>query len=240
MGYKKEDDFLIRIYDGRDKFYQWDINQKVVVEDEIAKEVHFTNTVTKEALVCEVYIEDGKKVANVPNILLQTDWDIKAYAACDLCVRAAATFTVAARAKPADYVYTETETLNYNSLLERINELESNIGQNIEEYLKENPVAVDLSNYYTKSETETKIQEAQPDLSGYALKAEIPDVSNFATKDEIPEPQDLSGYALKSEIPDVSGFALKSEIPDVSEYQTADDVAAAINEALGVIENGSY
>lgn len=44
------------------------------------------------------------------------------------------------------------------------------------------------------------------------------------------------------EIPevDLTNYALKSDIPDVSAYQTAEQVSTAINEALGVIENGSY
>ena len=35
-------------------------------------------------------------------------------------------------------------------------------------------------------------------------------------------------------------YALKTDIPDVSGFQTAEQVQAAINEALGVIENGTY
>jgi hypothetical protein len=44
------------------------------------------------------------------------------------------------------------------------------------------------------------------------------------------------------EIPevDLTNYALKSDIPDVSAYQTAEQVSTAINEALGVIENGTY
>lgn len=53
-------------------------------------------------------------------------------------------------------------------------------------------------------------------------------IEPYAKKTDIPEQPDLSGYALKTDIPDVSG------------YQTAEQVQAAINEALGVIENGTY
>ena len=37
-----------------------------------------------------------------------------------------------------------------------------------------------------------------------------------------------------------SEYATKDEIPDVSAFQTAEQVSSLINEALGVIENGSY
>lgn len=39
---------------------------------------------------------------------------------------------------------------------------------------------------------------------------------------------------------DLSEYAKKEEIPDVSSFQTAEQVSSLINEALGVIENGSY
>lgn len=38
----------------------------------------------------------------------------------------------------------------------------------------------------------------------------------------------------------LKNYALKSEIPDVSEFQTAEEVTALINTAIGGIENGSY
>lgn len=208
---------LIYIQNGRDKFFQWDLNQRLVVVNEDVKELHFTNALTAEALITEVYELEGLKVADVPNILLQTDWDISVYGGCGECVREMARFKVEPRAKPSDYVYTETDVKNYDALEKRVAALEE-LG----------PGSVDLDDYYTKQETDTKIQEAQPDLSGYALKSEIPetpdlseyalktdipDTSNFATKDEIPEEPDLSGYALKSEIPDTSNFITADDIP---------------------------
>lgn len=108
------------IKDDRKKFFQWDINQKIVVENEEAIEVHFTNTATTEALICEIYVEDGLRVANVPNILLQDYWNITAFAVCDICTREVAVFEVEKRAKPTDYVYTETEVKTWDRLEEEI------------------------------------------------------------------------------------------------------------------------
>lgn len=39
---------------------------------------------------------------------------------------------------------------------------------------------------------------------------------------------------------DLTGYAKLEDIPDVSIYQTESQVQALINEALGVVENGSY
>lgn len=68
------------------------------------------------------------------------------------------------------------------------------------------------------------------DASGYIVSvAQVEEMlKDYALKSDIPEVTDLSNYALKTDIPDVSGF------------QTAEQVQAAINEALGVIENGTY
>ena len=71
---------------------------------------------------------------------------------------------------------------------------------------------VDLTNYYTKDETDAAINVAieaipEPDLSGYALKTDIPS---------------LDGYAKTSDIPDVSGFI--TEIP--AEYVTDTELEA--------------
>lgn len=88
---------------------------------------------------------------------------------------------------------------------------------------------LDLSNYYTKDETDSLIDTAVQniDLSSYATKVEL---ENYDTSEQvdakinaikIPE-VDLSGYAKKSDIPDVSRFI--TEIP--SEYVTESELAA--------------
>ncbi len=92
---------------------------------------------------------------------------------------------------------------------------------------------VDLSNYYTKTETDSAIESAvaaipKTDLTNYYNKAEVDGL--------IP---DTSGFALKTDIPDTSGFTTMAAVEEKG-YQTEDDVNALINSALGVIENGAY
>lgn len=110
---------MFKIFDGRDSFYQWDLNQKLIIEDETIDEVHFSNRTDTVALVCEVYDEDGLRVVNVPNILLQNIWDIRAYGYCRKCyTKQYERFKVIARSKPAGYVYTETELLTVKDFVE--------------------------------------------------------------------------------------------------------------------------
>ena len=106
--------------------------------------------------------------------------------------------------------------------------------------------SVDLSNYYTKPETDAKIQEVvdaipEVDLSGYATvdyvdnavsNIDLPDVSNLASVEYVEtRVSEETGntmewlennYAKKSDIPDVSGFI--TEVP--TEYITETELEA--------------
>lgn len=115
---------MFKIYDGRSHFYQWDIDRKLIVEDASISEVHFCNQTDNYSLVCKTYIEDGLNLVNVPNILLQNDWRINVYAYDSNYTKFSEQFDVIRRCKPEDYVYTETEILNYNTLSDRITKIE--------------------------------------------------------------------------------------------------------------------
>ena len=149
---------MFKIYDGRSQFYQWDIDRKVVVADASITEVHFCNRTDECSLVCEVYELDGLRVANVPNILLQQDWRINVYGYDTCYTKHNDVFEVVKRSKPADYVYTETEIVNYNTLLERMDSIEENIADAVTEYLEENPVEVDLTGYATEAYVNERIE----------------------------------------------------------------------------------
>ena len=111
---------------------------------------------------------------------------------------------------------------------------------------------LDLSNYYTKDETDSLIDTAVQniDLSSYATKVELENYDTSEQVDakinaiEIPE-IDLSDYAKKSEIPDVSGYALKTEIPtkaeqinyDVSTSANYFEVPGTLQEAINIIDD---
>lgn len=118
--------------EGKRRFlYQWDLNKRVVMDSFLpGTNVEFSKRYdSKEStLIVRAYKEDGHIYANVPNSLLQNEGYIRVIvmpSANDIdhqpvmkdirCVR---------REKPADYVYTETEVLNYQSLEERVDELE--------------------------------------------------------------------------------------------------------------------
>lgn len=149
---------MFKIYDGRSQFYQWDIDRKLIVEDAAITQVHFCNRTDDCSLVCETYMEDGLNIVNVPNVLLQEDWRINVYAYDSNYTKFAETFDVVRRSKPESYVYTETETLNYNTLLDKMTGIEENIAGAVEDYLEENPVEVDLTGYATEEYVNGRIE----------------------------------------------------------------------------------
>lgn len=102
---------MFKIQDGRKEFFQWDLNQRLIVDDASINEVHFCNRTDDCSLVCEVYERDGARLVSVPSILLQSDWAIRAYAYCTDHTMYCETFKVRARTKPADYVYIDVGSI---------------------------------------------------------------------------------------------------------------------------------
>lgn len=265
---------MFRIADGREHFYQWDLDRQVVVNDPSIVEVHFCNRTEDVSLVVEVV--DG--LANVPNILLQSSFDMRVFGYDGKATRHDAVFKVKAKTKPSDYVYTETEIKNYNDLVQRATEAveqaeesatqakdsadsatatatdlyefveghkliltDDNEGNVRFEAAEKGEGAADLTNYYTKEETDSKIEEAindipEPDLSDYALKSDIPNIP-----ENVSAFNNDAGYLTQHQ--SLAAYALKSEVPDVSAFKTESQVNALISAALsniGVAEEGAY
>lgn len=237
---------MFKIQDGRKSFTQWDLNRKIIVEDDSITQVHFTNLLNKNALVSEV----KNHLADVPNVLLQDYGTILIYGYDGNYTKYVEAFRVVRREKPEDYIYTETEVLNYNNLLERMNNIEGSIQQVVTDYLRENPPKVDLDGYATEEYVDNAIAAISAvDLSDYFTKEEAN--AKFATKEEIPSTSGLateefvnskvSGLASESYVddavaaipqPDLSGYALKSEIPSTAGLATEQYV----NEAVSNVE----
>ena len=157
----------MRIYDGRPSFYQWDTNQKITSDQfKVGDEIHLFNIKQPKALVVLAYELDNKVVVNVPNILLQKSYPIIAYRVyVDDDGKATIEehqFEVNQRPKPENYVYTETEVLNYSNLNDRLTTLENNevstelVNRLISEYLSTNPVIETDPTVHDWAKAETK------------------------------------------------------------------------------------
>lgn len=107
--------------DKEGRLTQWDSNRKVIVTGyEGIAEVHFASPGDDHGAYV-VELKDGE--AEIPNILLTMAGTINVYVyPADRTVFATALW-VMAREKPDDYVYTETEVLNWRTLDEKIGDL---------------------------------------------------------------------------------------------------------------------
>lgn len=116
---------IFSIEDGREAFFQWDVNQKLIISSPVCSQVHFCNQSLDEALVVEVKKTDGVTWCDVPNILLQEASRIKCYTysvADGYRTTHECIFEVIPRKKPSSYVYTETEVLTYERLEQKLND----------------------------------------------------------------------------------------------------------------------
>ena len=108
--------------------YQWEVDRQLLMDSaDAVKAVFVSNSGDKDALTVEPKEENGAVVANIPNILLQSGRDIVVHYCRDKDgveeTVFGGVFDVRPRAKPADYIYTETEVLSYRTLENRLNQI---------------------------------------------------------------------------------------------------------------------
>ena len=152
---------MFKIYDGREHFYQWDVDRKLIVADKSIEEVHFCNKTDECSLVCKTYELDELLVVNVPNILLQDNWRINVYAYDGNYTKHCDVFEVVKRSKPADYVYTETEVVTLEKIEEMLESINDNIDASVEKYLDEHEINVDLTGYATEQFVAQEIEKIE-------------------------------------------------------------------------------
>ena len=153
--------------------YQWEVGRKLKViplRGMSIDSVHFSNYGDTTALVVKPKEENGAFIVDIPNILLQDDQNIVVYSVnvseektetIRECV-----FPVRRRAKPSNYIYTETEVFTFKALEERLKKLEEEgasaeqISEAVKRYLEQNP-----------------IKESDPSVPAWAKQPEKPKYS---------------------------------------------------------------
>ena len=109
--------------------YQWDTDRRVIIEPGngvTIDDVHFSVDGENSLGVEHAADENGIVSAPIPNILLQSGSNITVYACMATAngqhTIASRIVSVINRAKPADYVYTETEVKSYAALKKKLSE----------------------------------------------------------------------------------------------------------------------
>ena len=98
------------------ELFQWDLNKQIPCS---FPEAHFACVGSEDALI--VKANGGN--ASVPNILLQEGKDIMVWMMEDGAVADSGRIRIITRAKPADYIYTETEVITFESLVAKVEDV---------------------------------------------------------------------------------------------------------------------
>lgn len=104
----------------QEKIYQWSTNVPVYVDS--ASTVQFAQVGSSETMNVEPRESGEVFVATIPNVLLQEAKDIFIYQGGE-----SERVSIIYRAKPDDYVYTETEVKDYDALAARLDELQEQV-----------------------------------------------------------------------------------------------------------------
>lgn len=123
---------------GKEHLYQWDSNVFVEVEDPRINQVQFSTKFSSSAYCVDV--ADGE--APIPNEMLQSYYDICAYACivddAGQSVEFSETFSVYARPKPDNYIYTPTEVITITKVEdELLKQIDSKVGIQPQDFTEE-------------------------------------------------------------------------------------------------------
>ena len=119
---------IFKIYDGRTNFWQWDTKQKLIVLDNRITEVRFSNRNMEHSKRIIVYTDnDGIRVCNVPDMLLQLPKNLIAYACMkrddgSISTIKSVKFAVARQPIPSDYICEQDAAVE--AILDRLEMLE--------------------------------------------------------------------------------------------------------------------
>lgn len=169
---------MLTLNDGRSELWQWDTKRKLTVDADCSQ-VHFSNKVFGRSI--DVDVIDG--VATIPDILLQTDKELTAWAFVGThengYTKISKVFKVNRRNKPSDYVFTPPEQTTLGEILERLDDLEATQGPDaiknvVDDYLANNPI---------------KVEEADPTVPEWAKQPTPPDVK---IPDKLPNPYSIT------------------------------------------------
>ena len=109
---------MLTLNDGRKELYQWDTGRTATVDIE-CDIVHFSNLKYGESLAVEVKVGE----AAIPNKLLMSGEPIYCWAFVKdeggAYTKKEQTLAVIKRAKPSDYVYTETDVITVKTAVEK-------------------------------------------------------------------------------------------------------------------------
>lgn len=202
----------------QEKIYQWSLDVPIYVDS--ASTVQFAQVGSKETMNVEPRDCGGEYVCTFPNVLLQEARDIFIY-----CAGESERVSIIYRAKPDDYVYTETEVKDYDELASRIDELQEQLND-MDASAYELPIASSEALGGIKVGQNLTISPDGTLGAPYSAKGDKGDKGD-------------AGAPGKDGTDGSDGYTPQRGV----DYWTAADIAEIqeyIDAQLGVIENGTY
>ena len=98
------------------ELFQWDLNKQIPCS---FPEAHFACVGSEDALI----VKANSGNVSIPNVLLQEGKDIMVWMMEGGAVADSGRIRIVTRAKPADYVYTETEVITFESLVAKVEDV---------------------------------------------------------------------------------------------------------------------
>lgn len=98
------------------ELFQWDLNKQIPCS---FPEAHFACVGSEDALI----VKSNGGNAQIPNVLLQEGKDIMVWMMEDGAVADSGRIRIVTRAKPADYIYTESEVITFESLVAKVEDV---------------------------------------------------------------------------------------------------------------------
>lgn len=229
----------------KEKIYQWET--EVEIATDYPSLLTFACAAYGELLEVETQEQNGKYVGCIPNILLQKPNNITVYAVDGSeKVRDVKLISVIYRAKPSDYVYTETEIKDYDTLAAQIEDIQEQI-ENIDVEL---PIASTDTLGGIKVGANLTIAadgklDAPYSAEGKAATIKVGTVTTL----EAGQPATVANSGTDNAaifnfgIPKGDNGLPGSTPTRGVDYWTQEDIAAIhsyIDEQIGVVENGTY
>lgn len=186
---------MLELNDGRSELWQWDTGRKMKVDADCSQ-VHFSNKVFGRSIDMDVV--DG--VVDIPDILLQTDKDLTAWAFVGVAengyTKISKTYKVNRRNKPSDYVFTPPEQTTLGELVKKIDKAVKSV--NGVKPNEEGDVEIEVSTDGVKT-----VNGTEPDENGNVEIATLPDdteqLAMLIEADMLPAVYDADGKIMTDE-----------------------------------------
>ena len=139
---------MFKIYDGREYFFQWDLDRKLVVEDKTINKVYFCNRLGNCSIMRCVYEVEGIRLVDVPNLILQDSFRMYVYGYDTNYTKHSDTFEIKARTKPEDYFYTDEEIKLWDEVVNELGAVKEELDGKVNKHQGENYVGSVLYTNY--------------------------------------------------------------------------------------------